>query len=77
MDFCDPTAVFRLNLETAGGRKKDAYGIGGHGEIKKFVGTLGVMRHFLLCEVRQELAETFVIQLRFLGKGRNLTRGAE
>jgi len=32
---------------------------------------------FLLCEVRQELAGTFVIQLRFLGKGRKLTRGAE
>jgi len=56
-----------LNLETAVGRKKDAYGIGVHGAIKKFVITLWVMRHFLLCEVRQELAWTFVIQPRFLG----------
>jgi len=32
-------AVFRFNLETAVGRKKDAEGIGVHGEIKKFMGT--------------------------------------
>jgi len=37
-----------LNLETAVGRKKDAYGMGEHGEIKKFVVTLWVMRHFLI-----------------------------
>ena len=47
-DFRDPTAVFRLNLETAVGCKKDAYGMGVHGEIKKFVVTLGVMRHFFI-----------------------------
>jgi hypothetical protein len=29
--------------------------------------TFWVMRHFLFCKVRQELAWTFVIQLRFLG----------
>ncbi len=56
-----------LNLETAVGRKKDAQGIGVHDEIKKFVVTLWVMRHFLFWQVRQELAWTFVIQLRFLG----------
>ncbi len=55
-----------LTLEAAVGRKKDAEGIGVHGEIKKFVVTLWVMRHFLLCRVHQELAWTFVIQLRFL-----------
>jgi hypothetical protein len=38
-----------------------------YGEIKKFVVTFWVMRHFLFCEVRQELAWTFMIQLRFLG----------
>ncbi len=55
-------------LETAVGRKKDAYGIGVHSEIKKFVVTLlGDEIFFLLCEVRQEFARTFVIQLRFLG----------
>ncbi len=32
----------------ANGRKKDAYGMGVHGEIKKFVVTLGVMRHFFI-----------------------------
>jgi len=37
-----------LNLETAVGRKKDVYGIGVHGEIKKFVVTVWVMRHFLI-----------------------------
>jgi hypothetical protein len=30
------------------GRKKDAQGIGVHGEIKKFVVTLVVMRHFFI-----------------------------
>jgi len=40
--------VQTLNLETAVGRKKDAYGIGVHSEIKKFVGTLLVMRHFFI-----------------------------
>jgi len=38
----------KLNLETAVGRKKDAQGIGGNREIKKFVVTLWVMRHFLI-----------------------------
>jgi len=37
-----------FNLEAAVGRKKDAYGIGVHGEIKKFVVTLRVMRHFFI-----------------------------
>ncbi len=37
-----------MNLETAIGRKKDAYGIGVPGEIKKFVVTVLVMRHFLI-----------------------------
>jgi hypothetical protein len=37
-----------INLETAVGRNKDAQGIGGHREIKKFVVTLLVMRHFLI-----------------------------
>jgi len=38
-----------LNLEMAGGRKKkDALGIGVHGEIKKFVVALWVMRHFFI-----------------------------
>ena len=37
-----------LNLETAVGRKKAAQGIGVHDEIKKFVATLWVMRHFFI-----------------------------
>jgi len=37
-----------INLENAVGRKKDTYGMGVHGEIKKFVVTLGVMRHFFI-----------------------------
>jgi len=37
-----------LTLETAVGRKKDAEGIGVRGEIKKFVVTLWVMRHFFI-----------------------------
>jgi hypothetical protein len=37
-----------FNLETAVGRKKDAQGIGVHREIKKFVVTLLVMRHFFI-----------------------------
>jgi len=41
--------------------------IGVHGGIKKGVVTLVVMRHFLLCQMRQELARTFVIQLPLLG----------
>jgi len=40
--------VQTLNLKTAVGRKKDAYGIGVHSEIKKFVVTLLVMRHFFI-----------------------------
>jgi hypothetical protein len=35
-------------LETTVGRKKDAYGLGVPGEIKKFVVTLLVMRHFFI-----------------------------
>ncbi len=57
----------RIILETAVGRKKDVYDIGVHGEIQKVVVTSVVMRLFLFCQVRQELARTFVIQLRFLG----------
>ena len=38
-----------------------------HGEIQKVVVTSVVMRLFLFCQVRQELARTFVIQLLFLG----------
>jgi hypothetical protein len=46
-----------------------------HGEIKKVVVTSVVMRPFfilsgalfLFCQVRQELARAFVIQLLFLG----------
>ncbi len=34
---------------------------------KKNVVTLWMMRHFLFCEVRQELVWIFVIPLRFLG----------
>jgi len=56
-----------LNLETAVGHKKAVYDIGVPGEIKKVVVTFVVMRHFLFCQVRQELARTFVIQLLFLG----------
>jgi hypothetical protein len=37
-----------FNLETAGGRKKDAEGFGVPAEINKFVVTLWVMRHFLI-----------------------------
>ncbi len=37
-----------LTLETAVGRKKDAEGISVRGEIKKFVVTLWVMRHFFI-----------------------------
>jgi len=37
-----------FNLETVVGRKKDAQGIGVHREIKKFVVTLLVMRHFAI-----------------------------
>jgi len=64
LDISHPIFEPSLNLETAVGRKKDAYGIGVHGEIKKFVATLWVMRHFFI--VPGELAWTFVIQLRFL-----------
>jgi len=35
-------------LEAAVWRKKDAYGMGVPGEIKKFVVTLWVMRHFFI-----------------------------
>ncbi len=56
-----------VNLETAVGRKKDVQDIGVHGEIKNVVVTSVVMRLFLFCQVRQELARTFVIQLLFLG----------
>jgi len=56
-----------MNLETAIGRKKDVQDIGVHGEIKNVVVTSVVMRLFLFCQVRQELARTFVIQLLFLG----------
>ena len=38
-----------------------------HGEIKKVVVTLVVIRLFLFCQVRQELGRTFVIQRLFLG----------
>ncbi len=48
-DFRDTTAVFRLNLKAAVGRKKDAEGIGVHGEIKNFVVTFWVMRYFFYC----------------------------
>jgi len=48
-DFRDPTAVFRLNLEAAVGRKKDAYGMGVHGEIKKFVVTYMGDETFFYC----------------------------
>ncbi len=41
-------AEYALNLETAVGRNQDAQGIGVHGEIKKFVVTLWVMRHFFI-----------------------------
>ncbi len=49
------------------GRKKDVLDIGVHGEIPKVVFTLVVMRLFVFCQARQELARTFVIQLPFLG----------
>jgi len=38
-----------------------------HSETEKFVVTLLVMRSFLFCQVLQELAWPFVIQLHFLG----------
>jgi len=41
--------------------------IGVHGEIQKVVVTSVVMRLFVFCQVRQELARTFVIQLLVLG----------
>jgi len=66
LDISHPIFEPSLNLETAVVRKKDAYGIGVHGEIKKFVVTLWVMRHFFIVPGAQELAWTFVIQLRFL-----------
>jgi len=56
-----------LNLETAVGRKTAVQNIGVHDEIKKVVSTSVVMKLFLFCQVRQELAWTFVIQLQFLG----------
>ena len=48
-----------------------------HGEIKKVVVTFVVIRFFLFCQVRQELARTFVIQLLFLGLSPPLGKGGE
>jgi hypothetical protein len=56
-----------LNLEPAVGQKTAVEDIGVHGEIQKVVVTSVVGRLFVFCQVRQELAWTFVIQLSFLG----------
>jgi hypothetical protein len=42
-----------------------------HGEFKKRVVTLLVMSFFKVFQVHQELVQTFVIQLRFLGLTEN------
>ncbi len=39
-----------INLETAVEREKDAEGFGVRGEIKKFVVTFWVMRHFFILQ---------------------------
>jgi len=56
-----------LNLETAVGRENDVQDIDVHGKFEKRVVTLLVMSFFQIFQVHQELVQTFVIQLWFLG----------
>jgi len=57
----------RLNLETAVGRKTNVEDIGVPGEIKTFVVTSVVMRHFFILSGAPRACADFVIQLPFLG----------